>query len=893
MKVRGKWGKVEKLGKYKVKFSFPEPYSLFPEKIASPDQRQPTEAPAHYKRKYHPRVGDKKLIQQYMAAHKLPTPEEVYSDLMMNGGNYARNPEYPRLWPWIYRTYKPSGPQAFVRNPYYYMVDTQGNQLPYVDRVLLHVKSRDMVALAAANGESTMQSRHMRYKDYTLLMSQREKHGYEVYHWAPGDGAEYSISLNLNRLVEPGKPETKFKAELLADKRFRQALSLAINRQAIIDAEYFGQGEAGNSGSPPGSYFYKPELFKKNAQYDPNRANELLDEIGLTNRDREGYRTFKDGTRMTFDLNYTAYTGAGPGQFLAADWTEIGVRVAPRDKAQNLFYVEAHALRHDMSAWRGGGEYFPLLSPNNIISVSGASFFAGGYSRWYQYGGLYGKLPRPDLGVEPPVGHPARKAIEIYDRLNAEGDPTKRMEMFRNIMEIAADNVWHIGFCSPQPSLVVVKNGFRNVPKNGVYAWTFLSPSSSGMETYFFDNPEDSPGAIAQMKHEIIVPTLADSSVIANASPEHNASGGILGNIIRYSFMAVGGLLLALLILRHPFVGRRLLIMIPTLLVISVIVFTVIQLPEGNFITTRIITIQQQGDQINYQQINDLKALFDLDQPQIVRYSRWMGLTWFRTFEEKDKGLLQGNMGRSMANLKPVNAIVGDRILLTVLISLGTLIFTWAIAIPIGIYSAVKQYSVGDYIFTFIGFVGMSIPGFLLALLLMYVSAEWFGLPVTGLFSARYGAQPEWDWPKVLDLLKHIWVPVVVLGVGGTAWMIRVMRGNLLDELKKAYVVTARAKGVHPVKLLLKYPVRVAANPFISTLGSMFPRLVSGGAIVAIVLSLPTVGPMMLEALLSEDMYLAGSLLMVLSLLGVVGTLVSDLLLLWLDPRIRFKGGSR
>ena len=204
-----------------------------------------------------------------------------------------------------------------------------------------------------------------------------------------------------------------------------------------------------------------------------------------------------------------------------------------------------------------------------------------------------------------------------------------------------------------------------------------------------------------------------------------------------------------------------------------------------------------------------------------------------------------------------------------------------------------RQYSIGDYILTFIGFIGMCVPGFLLALLLIYASGELFGVRVTGLFSSQYGAQPEWTWGKVADLLGHIWVPVVVLGVGGTASMIRVMRANLLDELKKPYVVTARAKGVRPMKLLFKYPVRLALNPFVSGIGGLFPQLVSGGAIVSIVMSLPTVGPLMLSALMSEDMFLAGSMLMVLSILGVLGTLASDLLLLWLDPRIRFGGGER
>ncbi len=257
------------------------------------------------------------------------------------------------------------------------------------------------------------------------------------------------------------------------------------------------------------------------------------------------------------------------------------------------------------------------------------------------------------------------------------------------------------------------------------------------------------------------------------------------------------------------------------------------------------------------------------------------------TFDAADTGLLQGNLGRTMENGQPVNQVVGDRLLLTVLISALTIAFTWAVALPIGIYSAVRQYGVGDYVATVIGFVGMAVPNFLLALVLMAL------VGVSGLFSAEYAAQPEWTWGKVLDLLGHIWIPVVVLGTGGTAGMIRVMRANLLDELHRPYVTTARAKGVRPLKLLLKYPVRLVLNPFISGIGGLLPGLVSGGAIVAIVLSLPTVGPLLLGALFMEDMYLAGSLLMVLSLLGIVGTLLSDLLLLALDPRIRMEGGGR
>ncbi|MBR4956664.1 MAG: ABC transporter permease, partial [Lentisphaeria bacterium] len=307
-----------------------------------------------------------------------------------------------------------------------------------------------------------------------------------------------------------------------------------------------------------------------------------------------------------------------------------------------------------------------------------------------------------------------------------------------------------------------------------------------------------------------------------------------------------------------------------------------------DYLSNRIVQLQESGmtEEEITEQIDNLRDLFRFDDPAWKRYLRWMGVTWFVTGDRADLGLLQGNMGYSMETGKSVNTMVGDRILLTMLISFFTIIFTWAVALPIGIYSAVRQYSFADYMFTIIGFLGMCVPGFLLALILMALTG------INSLFSAQYAIQPYWDLPKVLDMLKHIWAPVLVVGVAGTAGMIRIMRANLLDELRKPYVITARAKGVRPGKLLFKYPVRLALNPFISGIGGLFPRLISGSSIVAIVMSLPTVGPLMLGALFSQDMNMAGSMLMVLSTLSVFGTLVSDLLLIAIDPRIRIGGGS-
>ena len=325
---------------------------------------------------------------------------------------------------------------------------------------------------------------------------------------------------------------------------------------------------------------------------------------------------------------------------------------------------------------------------------------------------------------------------------------------------------------------------------------------------------------------------------------------------------------------------KRLLYMVVTLLVISIISFTIIQLPPGDYLTSYVAALAETGETVKEAMIASLKARYALDDPFIVQYGKWL---W---------GLLRGDMGMSFEWNRPVTELIGERIALTALVSVSALLLTWAIAIPIGVFSAVKQYSAADYVFTFVGFIGLATPPFMLALVLMYVSYAIFGTSPGGLFSPEY-QNADWSWARVLDLLAHLWVPVLIVGMQGTAGMIRVMRGNLLDELRKQYVLTARAKGVGRVRLLLKYPVRVAINPMVSTVGYLLPAIISSGTIVAVVLGLPTAGPMLLQALMNEDMYLAGSFVMLLATLTVIGTLVSDLLLLALDPRIRFEAQAR
>ena len=322
---------------------------------------------------------------------------------------------------------------------------------------------------------------------------------------------------------------------------------------------------------------------------------------------------------------------------------------------------------------------------------------------------------------------------------------------------------------------------------------------------------------------------------------------------------------------------RRILMMIPTLIAISLIVFIIIQLPPGDYFTTYLNELQSRGESVDLNRIAFLKAQYGFDKPMWEQYLVWLG------------GLLQGDLGYSFEYELPVRTVVGDRLLLTFIVSFATIVFTWVVAFPIGVYTAVRQYSLGDYSLTFLGFIGLATPNFLLALVLQYLAHTWFGISIGGLMDPQYADQP-WSFAKAWSVLQHLWIPVIVIGTSGTAGMIRRLRANLLDELQKQYVVTAHAKGMPPLRALCKYPLRMALNPFIADIGNLLPQVISGAAIVSVVLSLPTTGPMLLRALQSQDMYLAGGFLMFLSTLTVVGTLVSDLALAVLDPRIRFGG---
>ncbi len=325
------------------------------------------------------------------------------------------------------------------------------------------------------------------------------------------------------------------------------------------------------------------------------------------------------------------------------------------------------------------------------------------------------------------------------------------------------------------------------------------------------------------------------------------------------------------------YIARRVLMMIPTLFAISVVTFIIIQLPPGDFFTTYISNLAAMGESVDQTVVEAIKKEYGFGEPIYVQYGKWI---W--------KIITQGDFGRSFQRGRPVTELIGDRLALTVVLSLFALIITWVIAFPIGIYSAVRQYSIGDYIFTFLGFIGLAVPSFLIALVLMYIAFKYFNQSVGGLFSPEFVDAP-WNLAKLRDLLNHLWIPTIIIALEGTAGLIRVMRANLLDELHKPYYTTAKAKGLSEFQALIQYPVRVALNPWISSVGWVLPGLVSGATIISVVLSLPTTGPMQLQALLNQDMYLAGSFVLLLSALTVIGTLISDILLAWIDPRIRYQ----
>lgn len=865
---------VEKLDSYTVRFRFEHPYGHFPEILASYSQEMVRYA-AHYWRRYHPDLADKAFLEGEMRALGVNNARALYNNRLKRWDN----PEAPRMWPWVLGEINPSQSYVFVRNPYYFAVDPAGNQLPYIDRLEFTIKSPQMMASALLGGEVSMQGRNVRYQDYTELMARQLEHdgptGFKVYHWYPASRSSWLLHPNLTRRVDPHQPASAGKAALLADKRFRQALSLGINRQTIIQAEYNGQVKPGQVEPGPHSPFHHEGLARAFIDHDPVRANALLDELGLTKRDVDGMRTLPDGGNLTFYLNFTAFTGLGPAEFVVEDWARIGIRAVAKEMQRALFYTKRDAADFDFMVWSSESDMFPLIQPVLFAPPDTESLFAVKWGRWFSRGGLY--HPEAVEGLPnaqgPQLGHPMRRAYEALLAAQQASSREGQVAAFKPALDVAAENLWTINIAEATPFLVIVNNDLHNVPSNALYSAVTRTPANAGLETYYFGSP-DNRHSIAVQEQISKPPRLARTGGTTTGAGEIKAAR---------AWLPSAGWITVLVVMLgfarfQPYIARRLLLTIPTLLIASALIFCVMRLPPGDFVTARLSMLSESGEAAASKEAEDLRRTFHLDEPVLKQYARWTGLLWFTTFHDSDRGLIQGELGLSMEHAISVNQLIGDRIGMTLAISGTAILLSWLLALPIGIYAAVHQDSLADRVCAIACVMSMSVPSFFLALALL-----------AGLGQAGWGTDSTW----VASSFRQFWLPVIAGTVPGAAILIRLMRANLLDELRKPYVTAARARGLRPIALLLKYPVRLALNPFVSGLGQLLPTFVSGGAVVAIVLSLPTVGPLMLSALLNQDLHLAGSLLMVLATLTVFGTLLADLLLLWLDPRIRFERSTR
>lgn len=888
MKVNGKAGEIEKIDDYTLRYVFPEPNPGWLTMQAGAAGTLFMPAPKHYMEQFHPKLGNREMIAK-LAKSQMITPKQLFTDK-----KHPLNPECPKLSPWIFKTYTSNGPWTAIRNPYYFAVDEQGNQLPYMDRLVFRQISGLLQSKAVTDGMISFGG-NIAGLDYSSIMSMRKNGDYQVLHWAPTQAGSMCFIPNRYLTVEPGDKAGEEKSKLLADKEFRRALSISINREQIVKIEFKGVGEPSSLGPGPSSLWHDPAHLKANAQYDPAEANRILDSLGLSKRDSEGYRLLPDGSQLYLTL-ITRAGAAGALQFIIDDWKDVGLRVLIREKPHRLFMISQKYA--DIA----------MVGASGDSSASWDALGAGSHFwDWYYKGGTYGAPASKSPEITQP-GEIEIEAMMLGQKAANTLDKEEKAKYALEVMRLSRENVWTINISTPMPAPYIVKNGLKGVPELLLADFGLNTPNNGLPEAWYWENPDKINGDqkasqqyLADREIQILdelqnaVPKPNSSPTLASSANNKSSFPKSIGLIIRTAVLGILALLAILITMKNPFVLKRLMIMIPTLGLISVIVYTGVQLPPGSYLNTVIENLEKQGmKEQAKKEIEELTRMYHLDDGAVKNYFRWSGLLWFITFNGEDKGVLQGNLGRSMSNNGAfVTDIVGDRLLLTMCIAFGTMVLTWIIAIPIGVYSAVRQYSIADYVLTIGGFIGMCIPSFILALVLMLLAKEIFGITVMGLFSSQYAMQPYWDMPKVIDLLKHIWLPIVIVGAGGTAGMIRFMRANLLDELRKPYVTTAKAKGVRPIKLLFKYPFRLALNPFISGIGHIFPGLVSGAAIVDIIMSLPTTGPLLLNAVMLEDTYMAGSLLLCLSALSVFGILVSDLLLMLVDPRIRMGGGGR
>lgn len=467
LKAGGEQGKVEKVDDYTIRFVFPKPHGLFLTYLASAYGTTMTGYPKHYLKQFHPKYTDPDKLDALAKEEGF----EFWYQLFQDRRNEIANTELPVIFAWRFKQIPPEVPVVLERNPYYWKVDPAGNQLPYIDTISVDVvENAEVLNLKAVAGEIDMQLRHILFSNYPLFQENKEQGDYRILLWTRGYITDAVIAPNVAH-------KDPVMRQILGDKRFRWALSLGINRQEIIESVYLGMAEPNQVSPLPTSPFYWEEQAKNLIEYDPDRANQLLDEMGLTERDAEGYRLRPDGKRLTITYEYAPIFGSWGdiGELLAEQWKKLGIELIVKEEARPLFYQRKAANEHDMGVWTGSAEFNPLIDPRWFLPYTEESIFAVPYAQWYMSGGTQGEEPTGDL----------RKVIDLFEQIKATPDRDKQIELFRQILELNKENLWVIGICTAPPEVVIVKNNFRNVPEEAVSDWHLLTPGATMPEQYF------------------------------------------------------------------------------------------------------------------------------------------------------------------------------------------------------------------------------------------------------------------------------------------------------------------------------------------------------------------------------------------------------------------------
>lgn len=774
-RVDGKGFSVEAPDKYTIVMKFAGPNWYVPLHLATGYWESETYCiPKHYMQRFDPHFNHSFADYSVFAKKNLA----------------HFNPDRPTLWPWKLTAIEDGGfRMVFDRNPNYFAVDTLGRQLPYIDRIICtYVPSEQIRVLKILSSEIDAQFRLVDPLDIGLYMRGRKHGDYRIIRWATAGGADSGFMLNWSC------PDLPTRA-LIRDVRFRKALSLAVDRDKCNEVAWRGMAHPQQATISRQAWHFQTPVGRRvfdawarsYAQFDLVRANRYLDEMGLT-RDAAGYRMRPDGNRVSLLIDLPPQNVSSPDTdeavIVAEGWRNLGIEVVLHNWPAAEVDVRHHTGKYTVSIF-GESEMDLFTYPDWVFPTSDMYWHVQ-VGKWYRTGGNHGE-PRTE---------PLTTLIHIYQRIEKEKDIRKAHELVLDAVRLEArEGLFTIGTAADPPFLVIAKNSFRNIPTvpRVIGPWAVAGPATSYPESFFFARPgrraPSHTGAALTSSRQ-----MAGPAPPGPAGPSAGRSGSQGGRDAERARMA-------------GFIVRRVLLAIPMIWAISVIAFTIIQMPPGDFLDQKIARLEQQyGDASSIAQADALRHRYGLDRPLWERYVKWAS------------GFVRGDFGESFRYEKDVKDLIWERLGLTLILSVGSMLFTYLLAIPLGIYSATHEYHWTDNFLTFCAFFGMSLPGFLVTLAIIVVAYNVFGVPLFGLFSPYYQTA-NWSLARFADLLRHLWIPVIVISLNGTAGLVRVMRGNLLDVLGEPFVRTARAKGLSEPVVVIKHAARIAINPLISMMG--------------------------------------------------------------------------